>query len=162
MNYKLQITNYKFLFIIYLAGGFLCPVNAFAVEDKKEFAVVAAVEPLGLDHIIKEGDVKVTHIKYRDDRDMTELRDVIGRKVKRPIGANNVIKKDYLQEGVSMAVKKGDTVILIAEKDNVRVSTKGKLKEDGGLGSVVRVENISSGKILSGKIIEPGIVKIDF
>lgn len=162
MNYELRIINYKFLIIICLVSGFLLPISAFANEGSKGFTVVAAIEPLGLNHIIKKGDVKLIEVKTKGERDAVDIDEVIGKRVRRPIGANNVIKKDYLQDEISLAVKKGDTVILVAENGNVRVSAKGRLKENGGVGSFVRVENISSGKILSGKIIEPGIVLIDF
>jgi len=122
--------------------------------------VVVANIPLGIHHIIKEGDVRIVMMGTRDLRDAVDLGEVVGKRVKRPIGVNIPVKRDYLED--ARAVKRGDMVILMAEKGNLKISTKGVVKEDGNLGGVVRVENISSGRIVSGRVIGPGMVAVDF
>ncbi|MBI5327348.1 MAG: flagellar basal body P-ring formation protein FlgA [Deltaproteobacteria bacterium] len=160
MNFKFQISNFKFIIVIYLASCFFYPLNSFADEKPDKISVVVAIVSLGIGHIITENDVKLVMRDARDDKVLTDLNDAVGKKVFRPIGINNAIKKDYLQDAA--AIKKGDAVILVAEKGNVRVSGKGKIREDGALGTAVRVENILSGKVVRGRVIEPGVVAIDF
>jgi len=122
--------------------------------------VVIAIRPLGLHHVITEEDVKLVYREKRDSRTISDPREVIGKEVRRPIGKNNVVKRNYLKE--APLVKRGSLVILIAEKGNLKVSTKGLAREDGGLGAIIRVENVTSGKIVTGRIVEPGVVAVDF
>lgn len=133
---------------------------SFAGDDKRKFAVVVTTVSLDMNHIITESDVRIMIMDSIDSRDAIALNDVIGKRVKRPIGLNNVVKKDYLQD--TYGVKKGDTVILIVQNGNLKISTKGVVREDGAVGDIVRVENASSGKIINGRVVELGMVEVNF
>lgn len=59
-------------------------------------------------------------------------------------------------------VKRGDVVKLFIEADNFNIVTKGLAQETGRTGEVIKVKNLSSKKILYGKIVDPERVQIIF
>ncbi len=147
--------------LIFLLLIFIIPSSSSAGGHERELQqVVVSNMPLGIDHIITEGDVRVVSRASNSSREAHSLSEVVGRRVRRPIGKNNTIKMDYLDAGD--VIRKGEMVIIMAEKGGLKVTTKGVAKDDGSSGEMIRVENISSGKVITGRVIEPGIVKVDF
>lgn len=122
--------------------------------------VVVSNMPLGIDHIITEDDVRIVFKTSTSPKEAHSLSEVVGRRVRRPIGKNNTIKMDYLD--AREVVRRGDTVIIVAEKGGLKVTTKGVAKDNGSSGEMIRVENISSGKVITGRVVESGVVKVDF
>ncbi|MBI5598578.1 MAG: flagellar basal body P-ring formation protein FlgA [Deltaproteobacteria bacterium] len=131
-----------------------------AFEAAGGFPVVVATRPLSINHIVSAEDVRMSERASRDLRDASYLNEVIGKRLIRPIGADVAVKKDYLR--ADRAVKRGDAVVLVAEKGNLKAFAKAVAREDGAMGDVLRVENASSGRIISGRLIEPGVVAVDF
>jgi flagella basal body P-ring formation protein FlgA len=58
------------------------------------------------------------------------------------------------------AVKRGDTVRLVARVGGVTATTLGKALETAGVGDTLRVENLSSGRSLAGVLREGGVVDV--
>ncbi|MDR1482564.1 MAG: flagellar basal body P-ring formation chaperone FlgA [Synergistaceae bacterium] len=79
-----------------------------------------------------------------------ELRQSIG--VGRPITAGDVNRPDL--------VKPGSSVTLMARVNGLGIEAHGIAMQRGGIGDVIKVKNLSSKKILSGKIIDAGLVLI--
>ncbi len=137
------------------------PSSSSAGGHEKEFQqVVVSNMPLGIDHIITEGDVRIVLKPSSTPREAHSLSEVVGRRVRRPIGKDNTIKMDYLD--TKEVIRRGDMVIIMAEKGGLKVTTKGIAKDNGSSGEMIRVENIRSGKVITGRVVEPGIVKVDF
>jgi flagella basal body P-ring formation protein FlgA len=57
-------------------------------------------------------------------------------------------------------VDRGDLVRIVARVGGVVASTMGKSMETGGVGDLVRVENLQSGRLLTGVLQEGGVVEI--
>ena len=70
----------------------------------------------------------------------------------RPIAAGDVERPDLVRPGAS--------VTLIARVNGLGVEAHGIAMQRGGIGDVIRVKNLSSKKVLSGKIINAGVVLI--
>jgi flagella basal body P-ring formation protein FlgA len=58
-------------------------------------------------------------------------------------------------------VKKGDLVQVIVDKNNIRVSCLGEIKETGRRGDRVKLVNLSSKKELLGRVLDGGTVQVD-
>ncbi|MEW6489401.1 MAG: flagellar basal body P-ring formation chaperone FlgA [Thermodesulfobacteriota bacterium] len=58
------------------------------------------------------------------------------------------------------AVKRGDTVRLVARVGGVTATTLGKALETAGVGDTLRVENLSSGRSLAGVLRDGGVVDV--
>ena len=57
---------------------------------------------------------------------------------------------------------KGDKVLLLAEKGQMKITTPGILKEDGYKNAMVRVLNLESNKTIYGRLVDSNTVKVSF
>jgi flagella basal body P-ring formation protein FlgA len=60
-----------------------------------------------------------------------------------------------------IAIRRGQTVTILAGNENIRVSMKGKALQYGNPGDIIRVKNVISNKKLEARVIAAGIVRID-
>jgi flagella basal body P-ring formation protein FlgA len=67
----------------------------------------------------------------------------------------NFIKKPALG-------KRGDKILILAEKGAMKITAPGILKEDGYADSMVRVLNMESKKIIYGRLVDANTVKVNF
>jgi flagellar basal body P-ring formation protein FlgA len=109
------------------------------------------------------------------DKDLrTEQRDVselppgylddptvaVGLTASRPISSGAVITNQYLV--AAKAVQRGQTVTLVADAGGMSVRMAGRALSDGLVNQRVKVENLSSGKIVEGIARSEQIVEIIF
>jgi|GEM_PF-1321160 flagella basal body P-ring formation protein FlgA len=93
--------------------------------------------------------------------DITNLRDEPVENPDKYISNRVIASGRILDKSMVMKkpdILKGEKVKIIFNEDNLRVSTEGILQEHAYIGKIVRVENTSSGKIISGKYIGNGQV----
>lgn len=113
-------------------------------------------------HKITESDLQLTR------RDITRLhygyidrkQDIIGKITRRVVFANTVFKSQML--GLPILVKRGQTVVLMAESNGIQVRMSGKALTSGPIGHSIRVRNLSSRRIVEGIVVSTGVVKIIF
>lgn len=68
------------------------------------------------------------------------------------------IRSSWLKE--SPLIHKGDIITLVARRHNLVIVTAGISKEDGYAREIIRVENIGSGKIVQGQVLEKSTVEV--
>ena len=85
-------------------------------------------------------------------------RDVIGKITKRVVFANSVIRPQMLS--LPLLVKRGQTVVLMAESNGIQVRMSGKALGSAPAGQTIRVRNLSSRRIVEGVVVRSGVVKI--
>lgn len=126
------------------------------------YDVVQTTESLERGHIISEGDVELVQIpSMRPMRNiMTRIDDVIGQKVVRSIGhgqsiTNFMIKREH-------TVKRGDRILLVAEKGPLRITAPGLVQENGFKDAIVKVQNLQSHKTVYGTVVDSKTVKVEF
>ena len=86
--------------------------------------------------------------------------EVTGMSAKRRIRANQVLSPDLIDS--PQLIKRGEKVQIIANQDGIKAAMAGEALEKGGLGDVIRVKNVSSGKTIEAKVIEAGVVTSTF
>jgi hypothetical protein len=59
-------------------------------------------------------------------------------------------------------IKGHDMVRLVARIGRMRIMARGEALQEGRLGEVIRVRNVDSDKIVSGRIAEAGMVEVDY
>jgi flagella basal body P-ring formation protein FlgA len=59
-------------------------------------------------------------------------------------------------------VEKGKRVLIRAENELIRVTTLGKVLEEGRAGDQIQVMNIGSGKVVLATVVGPGTVEVVF
>ena len=105
---------------------------------------------------------------HKSRRDITTLQygyidnksDIIGKIARRVVFANTVLKPQMLS--LPLLVKRGQTVVLIAETHGIQVRMSGKALGSGPAGHSIRVRNLSSRRIVEGVVVKSGVVKIGF
>lgn len=104
---------------------------------------------------IKEAYVGKKTISYPEGVDCLD-----GKVLKRDIPAGSLITTSMIEE--PQAIKRGQTLTIVAQNRRLIVQVPGKAEEGGRRGDFIRVKNLSSGRELNGRIIDGGSVAVDF
>jgi flagella basal body P-ring formation protein FlgA len=125
--------------------------------DKKVDAVVASRDiPKG--KVVTLQDVKREKLpSLRVRGGVLTIESVVGKVAKRNIRAGEVIKERDLEP--NFVVKKGKPVKLIYESGGIHVELLAVALENGAVGDIIKVKNVSTGKVLVCKVIGENTVK---
>jgi flagella basal body P-ring formation protein FlgA len=83
---------------------------------------------------------------------------LVGQEVRQAVKQGEPFAKDYLS--IPAVIKKGDRVKLMFKSALLEASATGVALADGRLEDIIDVRNSSSMKIVQGKIVAPGIVRV--
>ncbi|MGL5290974.1 MAG: flagellar basal body P-ring formation chaperone FlgA [Vibrionaceae bacterium] len=121
--------------------------------------VVVAKKPLARGMRLSENDLAIqwTNARLTRGEPYSETTQLIGAKVKR-----NINLSDPIQRHDICMVCKGDSVTMLTGNQSFTIVTNGVALTDGIIGGSVKVSNLSSQKIVDGKISAVGQVTINF
>ncbi len=111
--------------------------------------------------VIEEGDLelkKVTERQLRKDS-ITDITRLIGNSPIRMISPGRPIRSAEISS--PMLVKKGQTVEMHFTTPYMTIRTTGQALEDGGNGSLIRVQNATSQKAVSGRVVANGKIEVN-
>lgn len=91
---------------------------------------------------------------------LSRITDVVGKKLTAAVGPNREIRGNMLRE--AYAVKRGEPVRILVDEGPICLSATGICQENGAEGSIVRVQNASSRKVIYALVIGDSLVKVDF
>lgn len=113
-------------------------------------------------HVLNIDDlsVKATNIAFLRQAYLTHRKALIGQTLRRNLPAGRLINHNMLAE--PELIKRGDEVVILANKDGVRASMKGVALEGGSKGKKIRVQNTLSGKEIRARVSATGQVMTDF
>ncbi|WJW74617.1 flagellar basal body P-ring formation chaperone FlgA [Thiohalobacter sp. IOR34] len=83
---------------------------------------------------------------------------VAGLRLSRPVNAGTVITPTMLK--ARKLIKRGERVTLLAEQGGIQVRMNGEAISDGARGERIRVRASSSKRIIEGRVLAPGVVKV--
>jgi len=86
-----------------------------------------------------------------------ELVDLAGKSATQTIAKNRVVVPRMVETPLS--VKRGSRVTMIYEVDNLKITATVVAKQDGRVGDVISVVNMSTKKDLSARVESPGLVR---
>jgi flagellar basal body P-ring formation protein FlgA len=104
---------------------------------------------------VEEHDISELPLGYLDDPAIA-----VGLTASRPISGGAFLTNQQLV--AAKAVQRGQAVTLVADAGGIRVRMAGKALSDGLINQRVRVENLSSGKIVEGIARSEQVVEIIF
>lgn len=107
------------------------------------------------DLVLSETDVSRMHKAY-----FTRIEDVVGLRSKRAVRAGQTLHAGLLKR--EQLVNRGKPVSIVASISGLRVSMRGKALADGGRGDRIRVENLNSGRIITGIVADNGLVEVSY
>lgn len=136
--------------------------TAFQVSGVSEEWVTVPVAATRVEKgsVLDPSAVQMARVNYAslplDAEDSTEA--VIGKKVTHTIEAGIPFRKSHLARPIMIA--KGSKVIMQYSKGPLQATASGIALTDGSQGSEIRIRNDSSQKIISGWVVEPGLVSV--
>ncbi len=137
--------------------------NERVYEGKAEIRaykkVLVSKNPLEKGKEISEDDVMEKLIEYSKvpKGAVTERSSIVGKSLKSSIQANTIFTDAKL-----ISIKKGENVVLKIDRPNFSVKMVGKALEDGNIGKLIRVLNLSSNKVIKGVVHDDKTVIVNF
>lgn len=131
------------------------------VEVRLTLPIWTARNDLPQQHELTAEDLIARRIDVTRLRDFAvNQEDILGRRTQRRIRAGQPLSASTLLP--QLAVRKGEQVMILADKDGVVASIKGEALQDGSVGEAIRVRNLSSGVAIQAWVEGPGVVKTRF
>ena len=85
---------------------------------------------------------------------------LVGRKINQNLSKGQVIKIRHLEE--NFMVSEGQTIIIFSDLNGINVRMQGNALENGHFNELIKVKNISSGKIVQGRVINEKKILINY
>jgi len=161
--YRLQLAGID-LDRIHIEGARVARVRFRSVVshgDSRDGAVLVAAKPLQPGEVITDAN---TRLEYRPSEGEGVIpAQAYGRRLARPISANQVIRAEYLTSSDQPTlVKKGELVRLMARVGPLEISARGEALSDGKLGQIIPVRNVDSKQTVHARVIRPATVQVDY
>jgi flagellar basal body P-ring formation protein FlgA len=128
-------------------------------------ATIDAVVPnrfLKADELIDVGDTKTVRVRVHQVNHpfiMAES-EVIGMSAARPLPPDVPLRRAFVR--LPLVVKKGDRVLIEAQRGGLSIRTYGITKSSGQVGQTITVVNLDSGRELTAKVVGPSLVQVEF
>ncbi|ACO03739.1 MULTISPECIES: flagellar basal body P-ring formation chaperone FlgA [Persephonella] len=122
-----------------------------SVKYRKLRRVIAAKRYIKKGEIITEEDIRFIKTDKNVRKPFTDIKDIVGSTAKIDISENDVITERMVIPDYK--VKRKDYVKVIYSRNSIRIEIQGVALENGKLGDLIKVKNISSGKVLICKVI---------
>jgi flagella basal body P-ring formation protein FlgA len=140
------------------------PVRAvwLTADVALEGDVVVARRPIGRGETIQAEDLAVERreIPAHGGDLVTDPLEAEGRVAKAAVSALTPLRREQLTAPV--VVRRGDAVLLIAQRGGLRLTVPAEVRDDAGEGDSVRVTNRVSRKDVMARVIDARTVRVDF
>lgn len=122
--------------------------------------ILEATRPLAAGERVKRTDLKLVerNLAQLPYGYITHPSDAEGKLATRMISAGSVLTPAMLT--APRIIHRGDRVMLVASAAGLRVQMAGKAMGSGATGDKIRVEALSSKRIVQGVVISSGVVKV--
>lgn len=122
--------------------------------------LVVAVNPVRMGQKIERDDLRLQRMEARDMFGaLDSIDEAAGMVAKRPITAGSVVKKDYIKP--ETVIRRGDRVSVLISNDKMKIKTAATAVEDGYNNKTITART-ASGKEVSGKVVGPGEILVEF
>jgi flagella basal body P-ring formation protein FlgA len=124
--------------------------------------VVVPTRLINSDEVIQADDLTLSKVKVYNFQQVYAARfdEVAGKSATRPLQATTPIRLSTLKK--PYIIRKGDRITIEAKHGRLAIQTTGVTKTSGHLGDMVTVANVDSGKEILGKIVGPGVIRVDY
>ncbi|ERL96513.1 flagellar basal body P-ring biosynthesis protein, partial [Rhodobacteraceae bacterium HIMB11] len=113
--------------------------------------LVSAAKPIKKDSVIRLEDLVLVEATKRNTQSyFSSVNDVIGRKAKRTIYRDQLIKPQHVT--TLWLINADQTVMIVNMAGRIRVETVGVALENGQKNDIIQVQNAVSGEIISGVV----------
>jgi flagella basal body P-ring formation protein FlgA len=153
--------DYSSFRVSFYSRGSLLRERSVSVSMEVLTDVVVSVRSLSKKTILCTKDLKVQGRWLKTiPENMAALSEATGKTLTRSIGVHAAITKNML--GEPCLVTRGKVVRIVMDNDVMRVAANGVSEEEGYLGQVIRVKNLSSNRIVYARVTDSDTVRVDF
>lgn len=138
------------------------PWNVAVTADvSTEIPVVVATRALRIGQPVSPADLEIVtrRIAGLGSCCATELGEVIGQTVRRPIGGGEPIRFEALE--TPPAIRRGELVTIVASNPGMEIRATGVALSDARSGEPVRIRHSSSLRIVQARADTPGVARVD-
>ena len=136
-------------------------------SKKKINKVSKSVKLITLRNNLKKGEVIQKHDLKFDYKTNSvgngffeSFDKLVGRKINQNLSKGQVIKIRHLEE--NFMVSEGQSIIIFSDLYGINVRMQGNALENGHFNELIKVKNISSGKIVQGRVINEKKILINY
>ena len=137
------------------------PWKIYVPVDVAVFAtVLVAKRSLPHGHILTDDDIMAEerNVARLNTGYLSNKHEVVGRRLKSQLIAGSVLTPRSLK--IDLAVRRGQTVTIVARNSGIDIKMGGKAMMDGAVGQRIRVENNNSGRIVEAIVRSPEHVEV--
>jgi len=122
--------------------------------------VVVTAHPLKRNDVVSDKDVELQkmNISESPDRFATKIDQVVGKRVLRDVGLRQAVPLADLDN--PPALKRGAAVTMLYDLPGLRLTAKGQVREDAGVGDTVRVVNVMTNRTVHCRVLDPTTVRV--
>lgn len=130
------------------------------VRVRARVPVLVALRALPRGTELAAGDLAVEQREMSGltDAYMDRVEDAVGMVLRRDLRRGDPLHPRDLRP--ARLVRRGERVILVSRGRSIQVRMRGKALEDGARGDHVRVRNLSSDRVVEGRVVAPGTVEV--
>ena len=130
-------------------------------DNFKNIKLITLKHNLKKGELIQESDLK---FDYRNNSVgngyFIDKNILIGREINQNLSRGQIIKVRHLKE--RFTVVEGQAIIIYADLNGINVKMDGNALQNGHLNEWIKVKNISSGKVVEGKIVNEKKILINY
>jgi flagella basal body P-ring formation protein FlgA len=129
-----------------------------SVETKSSVLVLKHALARGARITEQDVEVQTRMVSGSGDSYLTEVAELSGRTLKRPLGAGAALTADAMT--ADSLVKRGQQVTLLASAGGMEVRAAGVAMSDAPASGRVKAQNLSSGRIVEGVVETADVIRI--
>ena len=137
-------------------------------QSKKKINKISnSIKLIILKNNLKKGEVIQKHdlkFDYKTNSVGTgffeSFDELVGRKINQNLSKGQVIKIRHLEE--NFMVSEGQSIIIFSDLYGINIRMQGNALENGHFNELIKVKNISSGKIVQGRVINEKKILINY
>ena len=138
------------------------------IHSKKKINKISnSIKLITLRNNLKKGEVIQKHDLKFDYKTNSvgngffeSFDNLVGRKINQNLSKGQVIKIRHLEE--NFMVSEGQSIIIFSDLYGINVRMQGNALENGHFNELIKVKNISSGKIVQGRVINEKKILINY
>ncbi|WP_082706916.1 flagellar basal body P-ring formation chaperone FlgA [Pseudomonas sp. EpS/L25] len=130
------------------------------VQVKLYRPVVVAVQPLLRGTVLDDQNVALMErdVGTLTQGYLTSLQQVVGTKLKRQVVNEQILAPAFIEQ--AELIRKGEQVVINARSASFNIRMQGEALADGAKDEEIRVRNLSSNRVIRGRVVDQGQVEV--
>ncbi|GIL16691.1 MAG: hypothetical protein BroJett040_04420 [Oligoflexia bacterium] len=152
-----------------LGGSFVLPLTAHFGGKKETFWVSGVIKVMKKSAVatrqlspgvrVQDSDIQMSLVDITFSNDaLASVDEIRGQQLARAISVHQPIYKSDIKR--ELAIQRGQVIKAIIGNEVFEVTSQATAEEGGFVGDLIKIKNTETQKILSGQIIERGVVRI--